>query len=530
MVSCNPVSFAVDMRGITKQYPGTLANDSVNFAVQPGTIHALIGENGAGKSTLMKILAGLVRPDSGTLRVEGAPLRPGDPAAALSRGIGMVQQQVTLILRMTVAENVILGAEPSWGPFILRRGAVRTIRALCHELDLKLEPERTVEHLSVGERHRVELLKVLYRGSRIVILDEPTTMLVPQERDALFDRMRRLRGQGITLILITHKLPEVKAVADRVTVMRRGRTVGEWAVRDTTEENLAEAMIGRRVLASSSDRPRGEGKKESHGDAEPILIVDRLRTDRAHGVPLDEISFSIRAGEIVGIAGVAGNGQSELIGVLTGQIEPRSGAARLRGRGLMGSSSKEIRDAGVTHIPEEGPARGLMPGHSVAENLILGIHREGQFGRRWILDPGPIRRHAAALISEFDIRPPDPEAAAAALSGGNQQRAIVAREISQRPALLLAAHPTRGLDLISTQFVRQRFCTEQDRGAAILLVSSDLEELFALCDRILVMYQGRIAGTVKPHETDERELGLLMTGGAFDCGMRNAECGMENRT
>ena len=508
MGSCSPVSFAVDMRGITKRYPRTFANDAVDFSVRRGTIHALIGENGAGKSTLMKILAGLVRPDSGTLQIEGAPLRPADPAAALSRGIGMVQQQATLIPRMTVAENIILGAEPRWGPFILRRRAARKVEALCRDLDLDLEPDRVVEHLSMGERHRVELLKVLYRGSRIVILDEPTTMLVPQERDALFDRMLRLRAQGITLILITHKLPEVAAIADRVTVMRQGRTIGEWTVRDTTEEALAEAMIGRGLLPLSPGRPSGK----DDDDTEPALIVDRLCTNQAHSVPLDRVSFSIRAGEILGLAGVAGNGQSELVGALTGRVKPRSGEIHLRGRNLAGLSPKEIRDAGTTHIPEEGPVYGLMPDHSIAENLILGIHRRPQFGKRWGLDPALIQRHAASLIAEFDIRPSVPETPAATLSGGNQQRVIAAREISQHTSLLLAAHPTRGLDLKSAQFIHQRLRAEQGRGAAILLISFDLEELFVLCDRVLVMYQGRITGTVRPHETAERELGLLMTG------------------
>jgi general nucleoside transport system ATP-binding protein len=503
--------YAVDMRHITKKFPLVLANDDVNFTVQQGEIHALVGENGAGKSTLVNILYGLLRPDKGTILISGQGVHLSDPGDAIRLGIGMVHQHFMLIPPFTVAENVVLGREPSFAGIVDKSRANQIVRELSEQYGLKVDPTAKVETLSVGIEQRIEIIKVLYRGAEILILDEPTAVLTPQEVDELFEIMRSLKDQGKTIIFITHKLQEVMAVSDAVTVMRRGKVIGTVCIQDTSRQEIATMMVGRQVLFRIQRTQADPGKI--------ALTVRDLNALNNKNLPaLRDISFAVRQGEILGIAGVEGNGQSELVEVLTGLRRAQSGRVELNGHVITNCTPRMIREKGTCHIPEDRHRRGLVLDFSVAQNMVLGIHYRAPYVRNVLLDVinlAPIRDKAKRLLQEFDIRPSDQENPAGNLSGGNQQKVIVAREFDQNPKLLIAAQPTRGIDVGSIEFIHQRLLQARDNGKAVLLISADLEEILSLSDRIAVMYEGRIAGILDPAEATEARLGLMMTGGGI---------------
>ena len=503
------VGYAVEMHHVSKQFPLVIANDDVTFSVQKGEIHALVGENGAGKSTLMNILYGLFHADSGTITVKGKNVHFFGPGDAIAHGIGMVHQHFMLIPPLTVAENVVLGQEPSRKGFVDTVKANKIVQALSDQYKLKVDPAAKVETLSVGIEQRIEIIKVLYRGAEIMILDEPTAVLTPQEVDELFEILRSLKEQGKTIIFITHKLREVMAVSDTVTVMRRGKVVGTVATKNTTRQEIATMMVGRQVLFRVERTPAAPG--------EIVLEVKDLSALNNKNLPaLRDISFSVREGEILGIAGVEGNGQTELAEVLTGLRKAQSGTVELNGQVITNCSPRVIREHGTGHIPEDRQRRGLVLNFTVAQNMVLGIHYRPPFVRDLGLDVinfGPIREKAQRLLQEFDIRPADQENLAGNLSGGNQQKVIVAREFDQNPKLLIAAQPTRGIDVGSIEFIHQRLLQARSKGKAILLISADLEEILSISDRIAVMYEGQIAGTLDPAEATEERLGLMMTGG-----------------
>jgi ABC-type uncharacterized transport system ATPase subunit len=503
------VDYAVEMHHVSKQFPLVIANDDVTFSVQKGEIHALVGENGAGKSTLMNILYGLFHADSGTITVKGKNVHFLGPGDAIAHGIGMVHQHFMLIPPLTVAENVVLGHEPSRKGFVDTVKANKIVQALSDQYKLKVDPAAKVETLSVGIEQRIEIIKVLYRGAEIMILDEPTAVLTPQEVDELFEILRALKEQGKTIIFITHKLREVMAVSDTVTVMRRGKVVGTVATKNTTRQEIATMMVGRQVLFRVERTPAAPG--------EIVLEVKDLSALNNKNLPaLRDISFSVREGEILGIAGVEGNGQTELAEVLTGLRKAQSGTVELNGQVITNCSPRVIREHGTGHIPEDRQRRGLVLNFTVAQNMVLGIHYRPPFVRDLGLDVinfGPIREKAQRLLQEFDIRPADQENLAGNLSGGNQQKVIVAREFDQNPKLLIAAQPTRGIDVGSIEFIHQRLLQARSKGKAVLLISADLEEILSISDRIAVMYEGRVVGTLDPAEATEERLGLMMTGG-----------------
>ena len=507
--------YAVEMRNITKQFPRVLANDDVTFLVKPGEIHALVGENGAGKSTLMNMLYGLLRPNSGTIAIHGKPVDFDGPGDAIAQGIGMVHQHFMLIPPLTVTENVILGQEPATRGIVNITQANEMVRNLSEQYGLKVDPTVKVETLTVGIEQRVEIIKVLYRKAEILILDEPTAVLTPQEVDELFEILRSLQKQGKTIIIITHKLQEVMAVSDNVTVMRRGKYVGSVATKDTSKEELANMMVGRKVLL------RVEREKAKPGqdvlNVENIHALDNKKLPVLHGV-----SFTARAGEILGLAGVEGNGQSELIEVISGLRKAEQGHVTLDGGDMTNLSPRTIKEHGMGHIPEDRHRRGLILDYTVAQNMILGLHHRLPFIKRLgrekifgldVMNTEEINRTADRLIKEFDVRPPDSDNLAGNLSGGNQQKIVVAREFNHNPKFLLAAQPTRGVDVGSIEFIHRRLVQARDSGKAVLLISADLEEILSLSDRIAVMYEGQIVGILNPEEVTEERLGLMMTGG-----------------
>jgi simple sugar transport system ATP-binding protein len=436
-------------------------------------------------------------------------VRLSDPGDAINLGIGMVHQHFMLIPPFTVAENVVLGREPATGGMVDISRANRIVRELSEQYGLKVDPTAKVETLSVGIEQRIEIIKVLYRGAEILILDEPTAVLTPQEVDELFDIMRSLKDQGKTIIFITHKLQEVMAIADAVTVMRRGKVVGTVAVKDTSRQEIATMMVGRQVLFRVQRTQADPG--------ETVLTVKNLSALDNKNLPaLRDISFGIREGEILGLAGVEGNGQSELVEVLTGLRQAQSGRVELNGQVITNCTPRLIREKGTCHIPEDRHRRGLVLDFSVSQNMVLGIHYRTPYVRNIFLDVinfGPIREKAQRLLQEFDIRPPDPENPAGNLSGGNQQKVIVAREFDQNPKLLIAAQPTRGIDVGSIEFIHQRLLQARDDSKGVLLISADLEEILSISDRIAVMYEGRIVGILEPAEATEARIGMLMTGG-----------------
>ncbi len=498
---------AVAMRQITKQFPGVLANDRVDFDVRAGEIHALVGENGAGKSTLMNILYGLIRPDSGEILVDGKPASLHGPRDAIRHGIGMVHQHFMLIPVFSVHENVVLGREPVRTFGLYDQAQARAeIRELTRTYGLALDPDARVADLPVGLQQRVEIVKVLFRGAKILILDEPTGVLTPQESADLFRVLRDLVKAGKTIIFISHKLREVLEISDRITVMRRGKVVGHLNTSDTSEAEIAHLMVGRDVLLRVAKPEAKPG---------PVALrVENLTAISDQGVPaLRGVTFDLHQGEILGIAGVEGNGQSELIEVLAGTRHPTGGRLLLGDREVGALGAREIRNSGIGHIPEDRRGAGLVLNYSVADNLVLGRQRSKRFS--WhglILRLKAIFEFARRLVTEFDIRTPSAATAARTLSGGNQQKIIVAREMSSQPKVLLAAQPTRGVDIGAIEFIHRRLVAQRDEGAAVLLVSAELDEVRSLSDRIAVIYEGQIV-SIEPADTPEDRLGLLMTGG-----------------
>jgi simple sugar transport system ATP-binding protein len=495
----------LELRGITKQFPGVLANDRVDFDLSKGEVHALLGENGAGKSTLVNILYGLYHPDDGEIRLEGKTVRIGSPRAAIDLGIGMVHQHFMLIPVMTVAENIVLATEPTKGPFLDLRSAEKRVRELSTQFGLAVRPEARVASISVGMQQRAEILKALYRGAEILILDEPTAVLTPQEARELFQITRSLQAEGKSIIFISHKLNEVLEIADRITVLRQGKRIDTVPRAGATPESLARLMVGREVVLRVEKPPAEPGDVQL--EVEDLTVLDERGLEAVRGA-----SFQVRAGEIVGIAGVDGNGQTELIDALTGLRRPSSGRIVAAGKDITSADSRTCLDLGVGHIPEDRQVRGLVLDFTLAENLALHDFRKEPDSKWGWLYPRRLVQRAARLLKEFDVRGGRPQTLAGVLSGGNQQKVVVAREVSRNPRILVAAQPTRGLDVGAIEFVHRRLVQERDEGRAILLVSFELEEIQSLSDRILVIYEGRIVGEYAPGVSEE-ELGIAMTGG-----------------
>ncbi len=501
------MSFVLEARGITKRYPnGVLANDHVDLRVQKGEIHALVGENGAGKTTLMKALYGLEQPDSGQILLNGQSTTIPNPDAAIRHGIGMVHQHFMLIPSLTIAENIILGREPTKRGVLAQTDAVRITRTLSEQYGLHVDPEARVDVIPVGERQRVEILKTLYRGAEILILDEPTAVLTPQETTDLFRAVRSLVAQGKTVIFITHKLREVKEISDNVTVMRRGKVVGTVRTADVTRAEIAQMMVGRAVL----DRTR----KAAAARGPLVLEVTGLNYVTPDGKrALADVSLDAYAGEILGVAGVEGNGQTELIEVLAGLTLPAAGKIVVNGAEITGLGARGTREAGVSHIPEDRLELGLAADASIEENLIVDRYYRAPFSRGGFLNFKAEAENARQAIADFDVRTPDAKVTARSLSGGNMQKLVVARELSAHPKLLLAAQPTRGIDIGATELVHRQLLAARDAGTAVILVSADLGEVMALSDRLAVMYNGEIVAlfTDVPSLTEE-EVGYCMLG------------------
>ncbi|TRY26753.1 ABC transporter ATP-binding protein [Brevibacillus sp. LEMMJ03] len=502
----NSVQTVVEMRGITKRFPGIVANDNINLVVKKGEIHALLGENGAGKSTLMNILFGLYQPDEGEILINGKPVHITSPNVANELGIGMVHQHFMLVETFTVTENIVLGNEPKNGLQIDIRRAVKEVEELSRKYGLKVDPTAKIADISVGMQQRVEILKTLYRGADILIFDEPTAVLTPQEIQELIEIMHNLVKEGKTIILITHKLKEIMAVCDAVTIIRRGKVIDSVAVKDTNPDELAAKMVGREVTFKVDKQPPQP--------KEVILSVENVTAMGNRGVnALNGISFEVRAGEILGIAGVDGNGQSELIEVLTGLRKASGGRILLKGQDITNRLPREISEAGLSHIPEDRHKRGLVLDFTMSENMVLETYFHPRFNKNGFLDYAAIDKHASRLIEEFDVRTPSIHTKARALSGGNQQKAIIAREVDKDPDLLIAAQPTRGLDVGAIEFIHKRLVEQRDKGKAVLLISLELDEVINVSDRIAVIYEGQIVGIVDAKSTTEQELGLMMSGG-----------------
>src|SRR2546426_520690 len=502
----------IELRNITKRFGAVLANDRVSFKVAPGTIHSIVGENGAGKSTAMRIAYGFYTADGGEILIDGQVREIHTPHDAIALGIGMVHQHFMLVEPMTVVENIVLGAEPGSAAALDLKKAAEEIRKLSDEFKLAVNPNATIETLSVGQQQRVELLKALYRHAQLLILDEPTAVLTPQEVEEFFAILRRMREQGKTIVIITHKLSEVLAISDNVTVMRDGRVVGELKTSETNSAELARLMVGREVLlrVAKPDAKPGAAVLGAHG----LTIVGRDGSRR-----VDDVSLEVRAGEIVGIAGVEGNGQTELIEALSGLIPGShiSGSMSFAGRDITRLDARQRKELGIAHVPEDRHRRGLLLDFSLAENTILGVHyrKPAVTGPGSVfLDQKGIQRRTEQVIRDFDVRPPNPALLARALSGGNQQKLIIGREFELPPKFLLVSQPTRGVDIGAIEFIHRKIVAMRDVGCGVLLVSAELEEVTALSDRLLVIHNGQIVGEVDPKVTTNEEIGLMMTGGS----------------
>ncbi|TML43279.1 MAG: ABC transporter ATP-binding protein [Actinobacteria bacterium] len=496
----------LELRGITKRFPGVVANDHVDFDLRRGEVHALLGENGAGKSTLVNVLYGLYHPDEGSILVKGEPIRLHSPKDAIKHGIGMVHQHFMLIPVMTVAENIVLATEPTQGGVLLDyRAANKRVAELSSSFNFAIDPGARVESISVGQQQRVEILKALYRHADILILDEPTAVLTPQEARELFAILKTLTSQGMSVIFITHKLNEVLELADRITVLRRGNRIDTVDRQGATEQGLARMMVGRDVLLRVD--------KGAPSVAEPLLSIDDLHVIDERGLEaVRGVSFEVRSGEIVGLAGVDGNGQSELIDAISGLQRVSSGTVKLGGRDVTGVNPSSILDLGLGHIPEDRQLRGLVLEFSLAENLALHDFDKPPDSRWGWLFPRQLVRRARDLLKRYDVRGGGPQTRAAALSGGNQQKVVLAREIGRGPSVLIAAQPTRGLDVGAIEFVHRQLVEARDNGKAVLLVSLELDEILSLSDRVLVVYEGRIVAEHGP-DVGEEQLGIEMTGG-----------------
>ncbi len=499
------MDYVIEMRNIRKEFPGIVANDNVTLQVKPGEIHALLGENGAGKSTLMNVLFGLYQPEKGEIFVKDKKVAITDPNIANNLGIGMVHQHFMLVDKFTVTENIILGSEPSIGGRLNIKAATKKVKSLSEQYGLDVNPNKKVEDISVGMQQRVEILKTLYRGADILIFDEPTAVLTPIEVKELSKIFKRLVNEGKSIILITHKLKEIMEICDRCTVIRRGKGIGTVTVQETNPDQLASMMVGRQVntkVNNESYSPKGE-----------ILKIQDLTVLDSRKVPVvNQLNLTVHGGEILGIAGVDGNGQTELIEAITGLRKAKEGAVLINDRDITHMKSRKITETGVGHIPEDRHKHGLVLDFSVGENIVLQTYYQKPNASKGILHYSSIYEKAKQLIQEYDVRTPDAYTEARALSGGNQQKAIIAREIDRSPNLLIAAQPTRGLDVGAIEFIHGKLIEERKKGKAVLLISFELEEILNLSDRIAVIYEGKIIAIVNPKETNENQLGLLMAG------------------
>lgn len=502
-------NYVIEMLGITKQFGDFKANDNINLKVKKGEIHALLGENGAGKSTLMNILSGLLEPTSGEIRVNGEKVDISSPGVADKLGIGMVHQHFMLVDKFTVTENIILGSEKTKAGFLDKKEAQKEIKALSERYGLFVDPTARVEAISVGMQQRVEILKTLYRGTDILILDEPTAVLTPQEITELMEIMHSLTKEGKSIIIITHKLEEIKQVADQCTVIRRGQSIDTVEVAETSSQQLADMMVGRSVTFKVP--------KEEAQPKETVLSIQDLTVKESRGLEaVKHFNLDIHAGEIVGIAGVDGNGQSELIQAITGLTKVESGTITLNSKNITNLPPRKITEAGVGHIPEDRQKYGLILPMTLYENISLQEYYKEPFSKNGILNGNAMKKNARKLIDEFDVRTQNEYNTASSLSGGNQQKAIIAREVSRNPDLLIAAQPTRGLDVGAIEYIHKRLIEHRDHGKAVLLMSFELDEIMNVSDRIVVMFEGEIAGIVDPKDVTQQELGLLMAGSSVE--------------
>ncbi|MBW5445079.1 ATP-binding cassette domain-containing protein [Cohnella sp. CFH 77786] len=507
------MDYVVEMLNIRKEFPGVVANDDITLRLKRGEIHALLGENGAGKSTLMSILFGMYQPDRGTIKVNGKEVRIASPNVANDLGIGMVHQHFKLVENFTVTENIIMGSETrKWGIVLDVKQAGKKIEELSKQYGLNVDPYAKIEDISVGMQQRVEILKMLYRKAEVLILDEPTGVLTPQEIQELGKIMKNLIAEGKSIILITHKLKEIKEFADRCTVIRRGKTIGTVEVAQMSEAAMAEMMVGRQVsfkVQKAESRPK-----------DIVLKVDSLTVKSGRkSIALNDFSLEVRAGEIVGIAGVEGNGQSDLVEAITGLRKAESGHIYLNGKEITGLTIRDRIESGVGHIPEDRQRRGLVLDYSIAENMVLEVYHKEPYSRRGILQKQSIRQYADHIISSYDVRSGEgAESKARSLSGGNQQKAIIGREIERSPVLLVAVQPTRGLDVGSIEYIHKRLIEHRDKGNAVLLVSLELDEILNVSDRIAVVNNGELVGVVRAADTDENEIGLMMAGVRREAG------------
>ncbi|MBL8182840.1 MAG: ABC transporter ATP-binding protein [Blastocatellia bacterium] len=495
----------LELRNIRKAFGDCVANENVSLTVHTGTIHAIVGENGAGKSTAMKIAYGFYNADGGEISIDGKPVNIRNPHDAIANGIGMVHQHFMLVDTMTVAENIVLGAETGSAAALDIEKANADIKTLSDDLKLNIDPRAVIEDLSVGQQQRVELLKALYRNADLLILDEPTAVLTPQEVEDFFSILRRMKEQGKTVVIITHKLDEVLAISDEVTVMRDGKTVGNVRTADTNAQELARLIVGRDVLLRV--------EKPDASPTNDVLKVNGLKVRGKHGLAVNEVSFAVRAGEIVGIAGIEGNGQTELIEALAGLAKSSGGSIEFEGREVTSRSARELKELGIAHIPEDRHKRGLLLNSDLFENAILGVHYRAPLASGGMLNSAAIESRTREIIKKFDVRPGDATQVARSLSGGNQQKLIIGREFELNPKLLLVSQPTRGVDIGAIEFIHRKLIELRDSGSAVLLVSAELEEVTALADRLLVIREGKIVGDVDPKTTSVEEIGLMMTGG-----------------
>ncbi|WP_426644077.1 ABC transporter ATP-binding protein [Priestia megaterium] len=500
------MEYVIEMLDIRKEFPGIVANDNITLQVKKGEIHALLGENGAGKSTLMNVLFGLYQPEKGQIRVNGQEVKITDPNVANDLGIGMVHQHFMLVQNFTVTENIILGNEPTRTGKINIKKAAQDIQELSNQYGLSVDPYAKIQDISVGMQQRVEILKTLYRGADILIFDEPTAALTPQEITELIQIMKKLIQEGKSIILITHKLKEIMSVCDRCTIIRKGVGVSTVNVQESNPDELAALMVGREVHFKT--------EKKTATPKEAVLTIKELVVEDSRGVEaVSSLNLSVRAGEIVGIAGVDGNGQTELIEAITGLRKIKSGSITLKNQELSTLSTRKITESGIGHIPQDRHKHGLVLDYTIGENIGLQTYYQKPMSKSGILNYKEMYKKAKELIAEYDVRTPSEYTQARSLSGGNQQKAIIAREVDRSPELLIAAQPTRGLDVGAIEFIHKKLIEERDKGRAVLLVSLELDEVINLSDRIAVIYEGKIVDIVDPKETNEQELGLLMAGG-----------------